>query len=74
LNNKCGICRQFKKITQKQDLQDKNYIAVNARLPVAMPTTMLAKRLTSLVLALLLSFLSLKEGRVESVGEFYFPC
>jgi len=74
LNNKCGICRQFKKITQKLDLQDKNYIAVNARLPVAMPTTMFAKRMTSLILALLLSFLSFKEERVESVGGFYFPC
>jgi len=66
----------FKKIMHKQelDLQDKNIIAVNERLPVAMPATMFAKRLTSVILALLLSFLSFKEGRVESVGEFYFPC
>jgi len=62
-----------KKLTQKQHQQDKNYIAVNACLPVAMPITMFAKRLTSLILALLLSFLSFKKGRVESVGEFYFP-
>jgi len=39
-----------------------------------MPTTMFAKRLMSLILALLLPFLSFKEGRVESVGEFYFTC
>ena len=39
-----------------------------------MPTTMLAKRLTSLILALLLTFLSFEEGRVEALGEFYFLC
>jgi len=44
------------------------------RTSVAKPNTMFAKQLTSLILALLLSFLSLKEGRVEVAGKFYFPC
>jgi len=69
-----GFAENKKKLTQKQDYQDKNNFAVNVSLPFAMPTTMFGKRLTSLILALLLSFFSFKEGRFESVGEFYFPC
>ena len=46
----------------------------NARLPVTMQTPIFAKHPMSLILALLLSFLSFKEGRVEAIGEFYFPC
>jgi len=46
----------------------------NVRLPVAMPTKTFAKHLTSLIFAMLLSFLSFKEGKVEAVGEFDFPC
>jgi len=42
----------------------------NARLPVVMPTKMFAKYLTPLMLVLLLSFLSPKEGGLEAVGEF----
>ena len=87
MNEKRGISRQFFKNNKEQDLQDKNIIAVNARvsvtmpstsssfeLVVTMPTTMFAKRLTSLILTLLLPFLSFKKGRVEAVGEFFFPC
>jgi len=70
MNHKCCICETFFELPEKQQLCSK----WNARLPVAMTKTMFAKRLTSLIFLLLVSFLLFKEGRVEAVGEFYFAC
>ena len=45
-----------------------------ARCPVAMPTTMFVKILSPLILVVVLSFLLVKEGKVEAaIGEFDFP-
>ena len=65
LIHKCCICRLFFEEFKKQQ----HCSEMNARLPIAMST-----RVTSLILAVLLSFLLFKEGRVEAVGEFFFLC